>query len=354
MNNECGLRKLKSAPANSLVSLSVLQMKKRLKGQGVKGLWQMKRDELCATLLKRSRQTTRSLLKKKNTTTSSTASASSSSLKSQNKMQHLQHDNNSCYIDTTISSLFTVNKEWLAKNIFNNKNIHSKKPQLEEIALRIQKELLRIYQGGQNACSTLRSLFKKFDRAYAREYNVELEPFNWLDEQQEPRDVLNMLLRVFEIKPDVKVGINERKDLHFFNSVIVPSGDLYRTKGDIALADYFPIYKDAATTTYKDANILCINVDRNYKNKKVKTPIAFKKTIKSTNGTQLAITAIIIHHGHSASSGHYTCFLKEKTKWYHHDDMNEHKVHIGTFQDLLEYNDGIVQNNCVLLVYSSK
>ena len=343
--DECGLRKLKSAPANSLGSLSVLEMKERLKGKGVKGLWQMKRDELCATLLKRSR----ALLRKK---------ATPSQSKPKNTMQHLQYDNNSCYIDTTISSLFTVTKEWLTKNIFNNKPNHEKHPKLQEIAAQIKKELLRISQGGQNACSTLRSMFKKFDKIYAREYNVELETFNWLDEQQEPRDVLNMLLRVFEIKPDVKVGINGRKDLLFFNSVIVPSGDLYRAKDkiNITLADYFSIYKDATTTTYKDANILCINVDRNYKNQKVKTPFTFKKTIQSTNGTQLALTAIIIHRGHSASSGHYTCFLKANASnsWHHHDDMNEHEERIGTFQDLLEYDDGIVTKNCVLLVYSSK
>jgi hypothetical protein len=229
---------------------------------------------------------------------------------------------------------------------------------LNELSGQIRDELVKIKQikgtRQNNTCSHIRSLFRDFDLEYDKEQE---DQFDWTHEQQEPRDVLNMLLRVFDIAPDVSVLVNGNKRKYYFNSAMVSSFDLYQANEPVLMKNYFPIHHDTATaiTTFESATFVCFDIDRNFNNKKVKTRFVFTPTIKLRNGNNLHLSAIIMHHGSSANSGHYTCMIKDGSKkseqaWFHHDDLKDSPEYIGSFKHVLE--NGFVAQNCVLLVYS--
>jgi len=255
--------------------------------------------------------------------------------------------------------MFCVDKAWLTLNIFSQTKMHSKHADLNKLALGIRDALKIIYKAKTKTasspynCTVIRKLFKKFDKAYNIAYSVNVEKLDWLEEQQEPRDVFNMFLRVFDIKPDTVVTVNGRKDKHYFNS---PFAEASRSKHNIR--DYIPIHKNQISaskhslTTYESAPIMCFNVERNMMNKKIKTVFEFGPNIRLRDGHNLNLVSIIIHHGSATINGHYTCILKQGNKWYHYDDMSSKVDEIGTINDVFKWNSGFVKENCTQLLYS--
>jgi ubiquitin C-terminal hydrolase len=95
-----------------------------------------------------------------------------------------------------------------------------------------------------------------------------------------------------------------------------------------------------------------INISRGYKNdnknKNSNKSMAKVITPEYINiNKKLELISIIIHHGNSINSGHYTCLIKQKSKWYHFDDMKTDFDYIGDFEDI----DDNVFKNLVSLIY---
>ena len=347
-------------------SFTVRQMQSKLRDKGIKGLWQMRRKELCEQIMRLDikTQSVNTTSKNKSPSTKSPSSSSSSSVtihrmaKQDEYPNNLYNDSNSCFIDSSLFVLFSLGKRWLDNNIFRDESVlpHKSYPKLHKLTIMIRDELLAIKNASEPTyCTQLRKMFRKFDKLYMKSYNVTIEDFNWIDEQQEPRDVFNMLLRIFEISADIKVSVNGRKEKHFFNAPFAHVGDMYasrHSKEPLNLQKYIPIYYDATTTTYEYANVLCFNVERNYQGKKIHAPFAFTPSIKLQNGNTYDLNAIIMHHGRN-DSGHYTCMIKINKKWFHYDDTETEITRIGSgsFQEMLEWENNFVSKNCVLLSF---
>ena len=215
-------------------------------------------------------------------------------------------------------------------------------------------------------CSSLRSLFSSFDKQYITTHKS-VENINWINKQQETRDVINMMLKIFDTPRTIKVRIitksEKRTEKRWFNDPIIDI-DMLMSHRKIYLKDYFPknteIYdlennvKFKKVTEIIDANFLIINITRNFLNEqKIMTPVVPEEYLNLTNKKQLTCTSILIHHGTGVKAGHYTCVFKyfKDNKWWHYDDMNNEYKLIGSFTDMLKWNHGFVKKNMVMCNY---
>jgi hypothetical protein len=341
---ECGKRQSKKAQVGSLHNMSRNDMIDIIEKEGVKGIRRLKRQQLCELVI--------SLRKSKNTKKEKTIKS------------FLRYDgSNSCYIDSTLVSLFNTNPKWV-RNIIGQITKHKDK-QLKKVVIDIQSELKGIYRRmyaddpeGQSAftCKALRRLFRAFENEYERVYNAKGESMDWVRSQQEPTDIMNLLMRVFDIHEDIHIQVNDYPRMAFFNAPYVPASDLKANEhGVVLFKDYFPVYNDATRTTYRSAKVVCFNVERNFLNEKVNTIFKFPSKVYMADGhTELELRSIIIHHGRDTRSGHYTCMLKMgSSKWYHYDDMSS-TILIGSFKEMLSWKNEFVLRNCTNLFYTKK
>jgi len=386
---KCGKKKIKKPDPETYQHLSINDMKSHLKGL-VKNVSKLNRLELCLELYKILNQK-KKIVKKPTTTMKSQeittsqsvvkpkpikkvkashkSNSNSPSQSTKPKLGFINYDgSNSCYIDTTITSLFHTQNKYI-KSIFLRNPINPEN-KLYEIKTSIKNELLSLYNDlskRNNAkCSRLRSLFASFDNQY-KSTNKNIEHINWINAQQEPRDVVNMLLKVFNIPQTMKVRITtkseKRIEKRWFNDPIIEIGELMSHR-KIFLRDYFPknieIYdldnniKFKKTTEIIDANLFMVNIIRNFLNEnKIKTPVIPEENINLYNKKQLACTSILIHHGLNVKGGHYTCVFKyhKDGKWYHYDDLQDEYAPIGNFNDMLKWNNGFVKKNMVACIY---
>lgn len=272
---------------------------------------------------------------------------------------------NSCFIDTAIMSLFNVNQKWLLKNILKrNPKVHEA---LKPLTRDIQKELTHLYiklknsnnayangesrsSGGScNDLRHLRKLFHEYDIDYQKAYpERRFEKLEWRKTQLEPNDVYKFFLRIFDIKEDVKVKVNSSLRKYSFNSPYIPASDLINKK-NVYLDTYFPVTRDVTTITYRYVNVLCVNIERNYLNTKVITPIKFKDHMIC--GKTLWLKSIIIHNGGRVNSGHYMAYLKKKDGWYFYNDIGPVFKKVGKAGNNW-WNNSSVEKNCTQLIYS--
>lgn len=292
-------------------------------------------------------------------------------LSSQPDLGYLKYSKNSCYLDSTLTALIHQPNEWINKYFlyakepfFTNKSLNTISKQVQALLLQMYKDL---HEHKKQIYSTkLRGLFQTFDQLHALHGNDIVE---WTHSQQEPRDVFNMLQQVLQIPEDVHVvitGSSTRVEKQSFNTVVLDVGILLSNKL-VYLKDYVPITIDhikstSANLTKKteivDADCLVVDVQRNYLNTRKLTtsviPVKFINIYNKQTNThkKLHLVSMIIHHGSSTHSGHYTCFIKRGTRWYHYDDMDSAYKFVGNFKQVVEYDGGIVPKNVVTCVYT--
>lgn len=361
MEEICGKKKLKNPKIDTLQHLSVQEMKDKL--YYIKKIHKLNRLQLCIEILKQKH------IKIKKSPTNNL------------ELGFIAYDNkNSCYIDTTIMALFHRPKvKWINDNFFKNELPHSQYFSLYQTTDNIRQELQTIYKNLHSIkqdikCSNLRNLFSIFDKQYKIAYNVNPEKIEWIRSQQEPNDILNILLRIFKIPPTIKIRQvfkkSKQTDKFFFNSIQIDVGELINNN-IVYLKNYIPktkdiIHQDDGSTNLKttliiQAKLLFVNINRNYLGEQklitsvipeeyfkicaTKSPENCKKIIKCVS--------IIIHHGNSVKGGHYTCVFKfyKDDQWYHYDDLQSKYILIGNFKNILEWNDNYITKNMVGCIY---
>jgi hypothetical protein len=400
MNSEkCGKKKIKNSKPDTYQHLSVIDMKNQLKGLFT-NVNKLNRQELCQELYKLVSK--KKIVKKKlfiekkepnvkkkikklpivddNKTEPLNVEKISKKIKTHNlvskeesisELGFINYDgSNSCYMDTSIMSLFNTPNKYIKQIILKN-NINPE-DKLFQIKNNILKELITLHNdlhknSNKNAkCSKLRSLFSTFDKQYKKTNKVS-DNIDWTHSQQEPRDVINMLLKIFDIKQTIKIRVTTKSDVRiekrWFNDPII-NFDVLMSKKNVYLKNYFPITTEIYTiennvqfkniTEIIDANFLFININRNFLNEtKIITPVIPEEYLTLSNKKQLLCTSILIHHGNTTSGGHYTCAFKyfKDDKWWHFDDMNNEYKLIGSFTDMLKWNNGYIKQNMVGAVY---
>lgn len=216
---------------------------------------------------------------------------------------YLLYENNSCYIDSVFIAIFhnpysEISKYMISKNnkIINNLILD----------LHNNKDFMKI--------TILRKYF--YDKTKNKE---------WLYDQQDPMDVIDILIKLLNINETLILNT----ELKYFNFIyILPN----QTKKIIKFFNKIIFIK------YK---FLFINIIRNnngVKNEDIAIPCE--------NIGDLHCSSIIIHHGSSVSSGHFTCiFKKYKTnKWFHYDDLNTKYEEVD---DIYNWkNKYILKNSC--------
>ena len=187
--SECGRKKLKKGAPGSLAALTVNEMRERLKAR----VNAMKRSELCEAMMN-----LKPKLKPK--------------LKLKPKQTGLLAYNgaNSCYIDSTLMALFQVDHAWLNRHFLSKAPVYLP---LRDLVSKIQAELQSIYKHIHGAgaaplkCSNIRKMFTQFDKEYQVVYKRRVERIEWRRTQQEPRDVLDILLRIFDVNASSPIGL---------------------------------------------------------------------------------------------------------------------------------------------------
>lgn len=345
----CGKRQSKKAKSGSLHSMSRNDMISFLEMKGIQKVRKLKRQILCELVhdIRKGTSSPRQKLKKETRVITTPIG------------NFPRYDGaNSCYIDSTLVSLFNTNTEWLQSMLANISHTDKK---LRKTALDVKVELDALYHRmlGESqprdkiTCKNLRKLFHAFDKEYSKVYNFGGEWIEWTRSQQEPRDVLNVLMNVFDVPKDVRVQVsNQYHRMDAFNSPYVPASDL-KAKASVSFADYFPVYDDDVTRiTYLSATVVCVNVDRNFLDEKMNTEFVFPFEVDMPDGTKLELRSVIVHHGRNTRSGHYTCVLKMGSKWYHYDDMKRSLACIGSYTKMLNWDNRFVLHNCTNLFYS--
>ena len=268
------------------------------------------------------------------------SSSSVNSTTSSDKSIKLHWRNNSCYMDSLLYILFSRKLEWVQKNLLKIKVTNP-------ISKKIQKELNLIYENKTKYCTDMRKLIQEYDKKYGKG----VQELDWLNSQQEPRDFAGFLIRAFDIKSDVKYNIeysnSSSAKLYFtFNEPLIDYELLTKNK-IIKLDMIIPKYNNI---TYLDADLLIINISRNYLNKKkLLTNVIPLENIELIE-TKLELIGIIVHHGKSTSGGHYTSMVKDKksNKWYEYDDMKSSLTKKIDFKKMLT---NYVQQNSVAFIY---
>lgn len=363
----CAKKKLKKPKPDTFQNLSVSDMKKKLKG--VRNVHKLSRKELCEKLLAQ--------LKK------ASVPQSSNNL----GMGFIHYDgHNSCYIDTIIFSLFHNPRiAWIKQAFFKRPLPFADQPKIHDVCVQVRNTLKSIYKELHTKnidkhpimCSRLRQYFAAFDNATNPKHDPRKgENMKWLTKQQEPTDVANILMKIFNIQPDVKTRIvsktEKRTDKLFFNSPFIDIGEL-KSKKIVHMKDYVPKNIDAFEledgTKYKkvtqiiQAKLLIVNVVRNFLNiEKVTTPVIPEEELRVCAMRQgekchkiLKCISIMVHHG-SAKGGHYTCVFKHHKdgQWYHYNDLSSGYDLIGDFSEMLRWRNGIVPKNLVNCVYAKQ
>lgn len=277
-----------------------------------------------------------------------------------NEKIHLYWNDNSCYLDSILVSLFH-NKDI---ELINYPLINFKNNDLNKKAKFIKKELYKIYE-----IIAERKINKKIEKCFLlREYindfynnliniypnKIIIEEYeNWIDSQLDIFDFLNLYEKIFNIPNNItiKEGNNLYNSNFFYN---IPN-DLLLHKNKVFIKKILPSFKIKNNdliiqTTILKADKLFLKIFRNLHYFKLETKIIPSKTLKlPKNNFNLYLTSIIIHYGNK-DGGHYICLYKFNDKWFEYDDMNKSPTYIGSLNKIIQ-NDNYI-SNIVGLVYS--
>lgn len=221
---------------------------------------------------------------------------------------YIKYNNNSCYIDSVIIALFHNHTTDLFKYfvIKNNKLLNN-----IILKLHISKTNFNL--------NDLRQLF------YKKTNNI-----NWLYEQQDVADTVDILLKILNIKETLSFNNN----LYFFNflNILPYKNNLEKKINKIIFIKY---------------KFLFINIIRNNNGKKDYSIFNFKEKINN-----LKCISIILHNGNNISCGHFTTIFKHHNRdlWYHYDDL---KINYEKIYDIYNWNNKYILKNLCALVYSA-
>jgi len=124
----------------------------------------------------------------------------------------------------------------------------------------------------------------------------------------------------------------------------------------IDLKDHIPKYVEninnkTKTTIYESCKGMMIHIKRGYisddHEHKKKNKIKYYETLQTENKNTIELVSIIVHHGSSVHSGHYTCLIKHDNEWYEFDDLKDDLTYIGEFKNISSY----VSQNAVDFIY---
>lgn len=301
------------------------------------------------------------------------------------------YSNNSCYMDSTLVALFhRKENRWLQHKLFGKRTFQEGMPPVLAAAThRVRTTLRHVWdtmhskkhrdgdRGRETGperlfCSTVRQAFADYDRVYGS-VRVGREQIDWLHSQQEPMDVLNALQSIFQIQDAVKI---DRKMIHgskrtlstnrvtMPHHMIVSSGDLMdamHRHRKLALRDWIPKRRERISETLvkqetimQPPPMLILTLARNFMNEQKLT--ASVVPLEYVASLQLECVSIILHHGSSPNSGHYTLMFKYSKNglWYHYDDMSPMLELVGRFKDVLAWKHHTVLKNCTNCIYLRK
>lgn len=306
----------------------------------------------------------------------------------------INNKKNSCYLDSLLVALFHDDNKYIKSLFFNSSFINHKNDELNKISINIKKELIDIYEYIQNInnekkinyCKNLRKLFQNF-------YDIKFpdNDIDWINEQLEPYDVINILNNIFDIKKETKINVKKYASNKINKTIIIKKLKLIKdeniltdfysilpfdkliSKDELEIKKYYPInLEDTIFTsdnlwkvnskekylrkiekiTFLSSKFLFININRNLQNMtKLDTKIIPVLKIKmKENKYNLYLKSIIIHHG-NFGGGHYTTLYICNGIWYEYDDIKKNKTEIGNFNDVCNYNNNYYLRNCTNLLY---
>lgn len=105
--------------------------------------------------------------------------------------------------------------------------------------------------------------------------------------------------------------------------------------------------------TYTKSPMMIVHISRTFVDQKLKTVVIPLLSIKLKENTRtLSLRSIIVHHGDTMQSGHYTCYIRCKKYFYHYDDLNfVNMKFIGDYQKLFAMNEHNVLKNATDFIY---
>lgn len=229
-------------------------------------------------------------------------------------MKHLTNNNNSCYIDSLFTVLFSIAD---VKRLFRN----AKTTRAREI----RKTILDM------DVNAFRMSCHSDDRHNDGE--------NWLTDQKEPLDILLFIKNHMNFPNDIRY-----RETHYLKKSSSPNAKCTTfVKENLKRCDFFSYkfftpssnntkltfdsvdYIDKGNGQTKvikqkfisSSSLLMVHINRNQGNSsKNTTEIIVPKTSKC-----MELAGIIVHKGSSISSGHYIGYFKKNNKWYKYDDM---------------------------------
>ena len=232
-----------------------------------------------------------------------------------------------------------MNEKWLKDHILK-KELAEAIPQ-RDLVKKIQNELNRLYISHHDDTTKLRDLFEKYQpkkKPGKKDIENKVEITDWTSTFRSPVDVYEITIRMFDIPDDVKFLDSTLSNF----VVVIPS-----LVGIDLLDDHKTKFTDCSTLI-ENATVLCLPLSRRGTGTDyIETPLEFEEELKLKHG-KLFLKAIIIY-----GARHYTTMLKHvSSNWYLENDMNPTNTEIGSFQEMLKYNDGSAKKHCEILVYS--
>ena len=149
----------------------------------------------------------------------------------------------------------------------------------------------------------------------------------WKTDTLEPRDVIDIFVRMFDIPNSITSSKNNQELL--FNGVIIQI--TLESEAIVKVKDHFPVDIEE-DITYKTDKAIMINISRGFvqKGKEIKlfNVLSFEEAIG-----KLQLKSIIVHHGDSPKGGHYTAYIIHDGTWYHYNDMEGYEF-IGMIKNM--------------------
>jgi len=283
----------------------------------------------------------------------------------------IKNENNSCYIDSFIYSLFNTKNKNLEK-ILLNAPINNYNLYLYEKGLKIQNELKNIYNKINDnnddnkdnddiyICKNLRRLLQSYYNYYNEKIS-KLEKIDLISSQNDYYEIINIFNIIFNIPDVLQYSINNNIEKEIKKIMDLMSNNLnyiykeiekfYPKRINKIFIDDNPKPIKVENIEYVKSPMLFIHFNRNYLDiRKIKTPIIPTLKIKmKDNKYNLYLNSIIIHEGRNVKYGHYISLYECKGVWYKFDDLNNEKTLIGSFDEIIKNNDYL--ENIVGLYY---
>lgn len=301
--------------------------------------------------------------------------------------RYLRFDSNSCYIDCITTAIMTLKGLAKLRKVYLSTALDIKPVELPfgfnqrymdgvvETSSYLQQEMTRI-QGHLTeeqpliASGTLKTFRRLVDRLDRLMHNNTLKNknddmrVNWTDRENDPNELLYIFNKIYNVPANVHIiGSSNANTRVFFNDATV-----YWPKGErVSVNDYltaeklsFEEPKDSRfRNKYLRADYLYVKVSRGHNEKDITSKKHDIVTLDeyldlAKNKKRLRLSAIIMHHGSSLHTGHYTMMIRYGECWYHYNNIGPELKPVGSYDHMIRYNRGErnVQRCCTGLFYT--